>query len=277
MEIRATPFPGKSQPLKSKTNRNITEARKINAKEPPIHRQRRVFGTLRNPNVTTAKTVPEKPMIKPSIGASQKQRKSSQTSPSTNNVRSAKKSPEKNKPRPKKKSVCFQENVVENSAKALPDVDISTGLRTPVRSPSLIKTRVSGTPYHSAEKCSKCRFDKLETSSYWLAQIKLAESVAKHFVSAAFFRLAFESKSEPIRSLGVELKHYLGRHQYLSAETEWRGVSLSYGLIKDESNAEGADSSLGKINTGNATDSVLDQEQNDLKEQPMEQSENRRY
>ncbi|KAA8544019.1 hypothetical protein F0562_021804 [Nyssa sinensis] len=395
MEIQATPFPGKSQTLKSRTNRNITEARKINAKEPPINRQRRVFGTIRNPNVTT-KTVPEKPMIKPSIGVSQKQRKSAQTSssvsnlpseaaakksssisnlpseaaakkspsinnlpskaaakkspsinnlpseavakkssstnnltceaaakksptinntpsealvkksssmnnlpseaaaknsPSINNLSSdaaarkspsinnlpseavAKKSPEKNKARPKKKSVCFQENVVENSAKALQEGDI-TGLRTPVRSPSLIKARDSGTPYHSAEICSKCRFDKLETSSYWLAQIKLAESVGKHFVSAAFFRLAFESNAEPTRSLSVELKQYLARHQHLSAETEWRGVSISYGLIKDVSIAEGLDSTLGKICTGNSTCSVLDQEQKDLKQRQVEQLEN---
>ncbi|OMO73815.1 hypothetical protein CCACVL1_17133, partial [Corchorus capsularis] len=52
------------------------------------------------------------------------------------------------------------------------------------------------TPYHSAQNCSKCRFDRLETSSYWLAQIKLADSVSKHFVSASYFRLASESKAE---------------------------------------------------------------------------------
>jgi hypothetical protein len=80
----------------------------------------------------------------------------------------------------------------------------------------MIENKVAaGTPYHSAKYCSKCRFDKLETASCWLGQIKLAESVGKHFVpialirlpsipmlaesvgkhlvSVAFFRLAFDS------------------------------------------------------------------------------------
>ncbi|XWS52689.1 hypothetical protein CRYUN_Cryun11dG0092500 [Craigia yunnanensis] len=85
---------------------------------------------------------------------------------------------------------------------------------TPVASRSCNKPRIISTPYHSAENCSKCRFDKLETSSYWLGQIKLAESVSKHFVSASFFRLACESKAEPIRNLLNELKRYLVRHEH---------------------------------------------------------------
>ncbi|XP_059664421.1 uncharacterized protein LOC132310241 [Cornus florida] len=272
MEIHATPFPGKSRPLKSKTNRRITEAPKINAREPPIHRQKRIFGTIRNPNVP-AKTATEKPKTKPSIGISQKQPKLAQTTANVETKSAEKKSPEKNRAEPKKKSVCFQQNVVENPAKVSPEGG-TVGPQTPVRSPCLIKTRGSGTPYHSAEKCSKCRFDRLETSSYWLAQIKLAESVGKHFVSAAFFRLAFESKAEPIRSLRVELKRYMARHEYLSTELEWTEVSRSYGLIRDESNAEGVVDSGGvKGGKSDAAGSAVDQEHEDLKEQPLEQSE----
>lgn len=96
-------------------------------------------------------------------------------------------SPEENRAKgsKKKKSVGFEE-------------PIAKGPQTPVvGSTSLDKAkRVSGTPYQSAERCSKCRFDRLETSAYWLGQIKVAESVGKHFVSAAFFRLALESKAE---------------------------------------------------------------------------------
>ncbi|KAF3966460.1 hypothetical protein CMV_009446 [Castanea mollissima] len=68
--------------------------------------------------------------------------------------------------------------------------------KTPVAPRSLTRAKSPGTPYHSAENCSKCRFNRLETSSYWLSQIKLAESVGKHFVSVAFFRLTVESKAE---------------------------------------------------------------------------------
>lgn len=103
----------------------------------------------------------------------------------------------------KKKSVGFEEQIGKGSGVVLAEGDGKGPPRTPVvGSPSLNKPkRVSGsTPYQSAERCSKCRFDRLETSAYWLGQIKLAESVGKHFVSAAFFRLALESKAE-VRTL----------------------------------------------------------------------------
>ncbi|CAA2966986.1 Hypothetical predicted protein [Olea europaea subsp. europaea] len=145
---------------------------------------------------------------------------------------SLKNSAEKNRTRPKKKSVSFQDKNEKNLAKG----DLLEP-QTPVRSPSLVKPRLSGTPYHSAERCSKCRFDRLETSSYWVGQIKLAESAGKHFVTAAFFRLALESKAEPFRNLRVELKKYLVRHEYLSEDEEWRNLSVNYGLLKEESNA----------------------------------------
>uniref|UniRef100_B9IGL7 Uncharacterized protein n=1 Tax=Populus trichocarpa TaxID=3694 RepID=B9IGL7_POPTR len=134
----------------------------------------------------------------------------------------------------------------------------------------MIENKVAaGTPYHSAKYCSKCRFDKLETASCWLGQIKLAESVGKHFVpialirlpsipmlaesvgkhlvSVAFFRLAFDSN--PIRNLRAELKRYMGRHGYLSYEAEWKEVSRSYGILKDESNVGGESLELGKGKT----------------------------
>ncbi|KAK3028170.1 hypothetical protein RJ639_038694 [Escallonia herrerae] len=124
------------------------------------------------------------------------------------------------------------------------------------------------------KRCSKCRFDRLETSSYWLGQIKLAESVGKHFASAAFFRLAFESKAEPFRNVRIELKCYLARHGYLSAETEWKEVTRSYGLMKDESNfAEEGDSSPAKALTSDANMGIQDQEHKELQEKAAEDSE----
>ncbi|KAI4304677.1 hypothetical protein MLD38_040153 [Melastoma candidum] len=60
-----------------------------------------------------------------------------------------------------------------------------------------VKPRRSGTPYRTAESCRGCRLDRLETASYWLVQIKIAESSTKHFASAAFFRLALPSSLKP--------------------------------------------------------------------------------
>ncbi|XP_057954714.1 uncharacterized protein LOC131148804 [Malania oleifera] len=158
---------------------------------------------------------------------------SEQKSPDKGRGTISKKSPEKPTARLRKKSVCFPEKAARNRSKNSQEED-KVVPRTPVQSPCTRKGRNSSTPYHSAERCSKCRFDKLETSSYWLVQIKLAETGGKHFASAAFFRLAFESKAEPIHNLRIELKRYLGRHQYLSAAREWREVSVSYGLVKEE-------------------------------------------
>lgn len=70
--------------------------------------------------------------------------------------------------------------------------------QTPV---SLVKSVAPETPYQSAKNCTKCRLDRLESSSYWLAQIKLAESVGKHFISAMFFRLALDCHAEVLQPL----------------------------------------------------------------------------
>lgn len=160
-------------------------------------RQKRVFGKARNPNIPTNPTT-QKPVTKPSSGASQTQPKSTKsTQPSVNLAKTqvviepAKKSPVENRTRPKKKSVCFLENTEEIVVKG------STEPKTPLKSPYMTKpTRLSGTPYHTAQRCKNCRCDRLETSAYWLTQIKQAETLEKHFVSVAFFQLAYESKAE---------------------------------------------------------------------------------
>ncbi|KAK1272214.1 hypothetical protein QJS04_geneDACA020946 [Acorus gramineus] len=110
------------------------------------------------------------------------------------------------------------------------------GIRTPTQ--PVKPGRLLSTPFYSAENCSKCRFDRLESSSYWLSQIRLAELGGKHFVSAAFFRLAFECNAEPFRSLSRELRRYMARHSYLSSvEMVWSDVCCMYGLIGEGSDA----------------------------------------
>ncbi|KAK6141941.1 hypothetical protein DH2020_024314 [Rehmannia glutinosa] len=221
--------------MKPKPTRKIPEPPKNDKKcGPPLLREKRVFGTARNPNIpsTTASKNPAKG--KPSSGPLKKAAKPSQATRSPlpgPPTAEAKSSSGKNPARPKKKSVCFQENEIEKNGNVVEP-------QTPLKSPAAqAKPRLSGsaTPYRSAEKCSKCRFDRLETSSYWLCQIKLAETVGKHFVSAVFFRLAFDCGAEPIRNIRVELKKYLARHEYLNGEEEWKKLSVSYGLVKEES------------------------------------------
>ncbi|CAA0834076.1 Unknown protein [Striga hermonthica] len=97
----------------------------------------------------------------------------------------------------------------------------------------------------SAEICSKCRFDRLETSPYWLSQIRLAETVGKHSVSAVFFRLAFDCHAEPFRNIRLELKKYMARHKHLNGEVKWKKLLVSYGLVKEESSTGGQEVKAG--------------------------------
>uniref|UniRef100_A0A2N9GLN4 Uncharacterized protein n=1 Tax=Fagus sylvatica TaxID=28930 RepID=A0A2N9GLN4_FAGSY len=235
------------------------------------------FGTVRNTNIPL-KNVTEKPIIKPSSRIAQRQPKLTRTTQPTTDTATEpvpeaveQSTPEKCKTQVEEKRVFALQNKLKKKEQTNLEAVNVVSPRTPVASPSLTRAKSPGTPYHSAKNCSKCRFDRLETSSYWLSQIKLAESVGKHFVSAAFFGLAFESKAEPIRSLRVELKRYLVRHGYLTEETEWREVSVSYGLLKDRSNTEGLDSGIEQPGTWETTGCELGQEQN--KEHFVEETE----
>jgi len=40
------------------------------------------------------------------------------------------------------------------------------------------------------------KFNAIALASYWLSQIKISESVAKHSISLAFFKLALEAGCE---------------------------------------------------------------------------------
>ncbi|XP_076921887.1 uncharacterized protein LOC143583471 [Bidens hawaiensis] len=149
--------------------------------------------------------------------------------------------------------VSFGEKIEGSGAKKSP-VQVGDDVKTPVKPPFSVKpVKVPGTPYLSAEKCSSCQFDRLETSSYWLGQIKSAEAVGKHFVSATFFRLAHDCKAEPVRNLQVELKKYLARHGYLSTNAEWEHVSGMYGLVKNEQETKSNEEAMNVVCLETAT------------------------
>ncbi|KAJ0020592.1 hypothetical protein Pint_32203 [Pistacia integerrima] len=246
MDLRSSPIPSKTQPVNPKsTRKSIVDVLKTKTREPNISRQKRVFVAAKNTNIPK-KEIPNNHLNKPSMRVPQKQPKPTAltknvaTTAKTDEI-SRKTSPKKGQLKLKKRGFCVQnqQNILQQE-----NVKSVVSPRTPVALPSLIKSnKTESTPYRTAEKCSKRRFDRLETASYWLGQIKLAESVGKHFVSAAFFSLAFELRAEtcvgnvlcqPIRNLGIELKRYLARHRFLSTQREWRDVSLMYKLQKEE-------------------------------------------
>ena len=63
------------------------------------------------------------------------------------------------------------------------------------------------------------------------------------------------------------------RHGYLSEQTEWREVSVSYGLLKDRSNTGEVDSVVEQSGTWEPTGNELDQEQ--TKEHIVEETESK--
>ncbi|XP_044485087.1 uncharacterized protein LOC123210677 isoform X2 [Mangifera indica] len=71
----------------------------------------------------------------------------------------------------------------------------------------------SETPLSDVSRASsRKRFSALSSASYWLSQIKLSESAAKHSVSLGFFKLALEAGCEPLQRMRDELKSYARRH-----------------------------------------------------------------
>ncbi|CAN0901619.1 hypothetical protein LINGRAHAP2_LOCUS21525 [Linum grandiflorum] len=72
----------------------------------------------------------------------------------------------------------------------------------------------SETPLSDASRTSVRRtFNRISTASYWLSQIKLSESAAKHSVSLGFFKLALEAGCEPLQQIRDELKSYVRRFE----------------------------------------------------------------
>ncbi|XP_059442876.1 uncharacterized protein LOC132175077 isoform X2 [Corylus avellana] len=75
----------------------------------------------------------------------------------------------------------------------------------------------SDTPVSDVSRStSRKKFSVLSSASYWLSQIKLSESAAKHSISLGFFKLALEAGCEPLQRMRDELKSYTQRHNNLS-------------------------------------------------------------
>uniref|UniRef100_A0ACD5WWW6 Uncharacterized protein n=1 Tax=Avena sativa TaxID=4498 RepID=A0ACD5WWW6_AVESA len=122
------------------------------------------------------------------------------------------------------------------------------------------KSVVTETPFFSAQNCSSCTLDKLESASYWLEQICLAESVGKHGVSAAFFCLAFECQAQPFHRIKGELRNYVVRHESASTLTPlFDELRLAHGMAVNQPkfDIDGSEK-MDKLITTNIVDKKLD-------------------
>ncbi|CAA6660874.1 unnamed protein product [Spirodela intermedia] len=80
----------------------------------------------------------------------------------------------------------------------------------------------SDTPASDASKSvSRKKFSVLSSVSYWLSQIKLSESAAKHSVSL------------PLQRVREELKSYANRHKILELGEPAREVLKSYSILEE--------------------------------------------
>lgn len=92
---------------------------------------------------------------------------------------------------------------------------------------------VVATPQENPKSVQRRKFSTLRSASYWLAQIKLAESAGKHGISLGFFRLALESNAEPLQRVRDELKSYAKKHSLLEFGEVAQEVLLNYGILEE--------------------------------------------
>ncbi|KAL9326429.1 hypothetical protein ACSQ67_007074 [Phaseolus vulgaris] len=114
----------------------------------------------------------------------------------------------------------------------------------------------SQTPASDSSKTpGRMKFNLLSSSSYWLNQIKLSESAAKHSISLGFFKLAWEARCEPFPMMQDELKSYVQRHElaelgevkellqsyYIAENIEQTPVSESISQVLEEEGTRSSD------------------------------------
>ncbi|PIA27926.1 hypothetical protein AQUCO_07400040v1 [Aquilegia coerulea] len=92
----------------------------------------------------------------------------------------------------------------------------------------------SGTPASDVSRSmTQKKFNLLSSASYWLSQIKLSESAAKHSISLGFFKLALESGCEPLQRMRDELKSYAGRHSLVELGEPVMELLKSYNISEN--------------------------------------------
>ncbi|KAK9154098.1 hypothetical protein Sjap_001578 [Stephania japonica] len=146
---------------------------KPSSREAPIQRPKRAFGTAQSNNIPS-KMVSEKPVIKPRTGAARSQSKPREIEekPKISNTQLKSKTDEQVKEEETQKNVCFEESEKAKEVRNVGETEKEERIDAEHTPLLVINSKIPGTPYHSAENCSNCRLNRLESSSYWLAQIK---------------------------------------------------------------------------------------------------------
>ncbi|KAK4735304.1 hypothetical protein R3W88_009565 [Solanum pinnatisectum] len=99
---------------------------------------------------------------------------------------------------------------------------------------SVINQGKTNTPLSALAKSSNGKeSNRLFSALYWLSQIKLSESAAKHSISLGFFKLALEAGCEPLQRLTDELKSYVQRHSLLDLGEPVKQLFESYNISHD--------------------------------------------
>ncbi|MCL7043098.1 hypothetical protein MKW94_028863 [Papaver nudicaule] len=114
----------------------------------------------------------------------------------------------------------------------------SIGTITPTADARAKRSNVSqgktGTPSSDLSKSLiQRKFNVLASTSYWLTQIKLSESVGKHMISLGFFKLALEAGCEPLQRMRDELKSYALRNNLAEFADSVNEVLKSYNISED--------------------------------------------
>ncbi|KAM7479992.1 hypothetical protein LguiA_028205 [Lonicera macranthoides] len=90
------------------------------------------------------------------------------------------------------------------------------------------------TPISDVSRSSlRRKFSVLSSASYWLSQIKLTESAAKHSISLGFFKLALEAGCEPLQRMRDELKSYTRRHSLVELGDQAKELFESYNILEN--------------------------------------------
>ncbi|XAR65455.1 hypothetical protein NMG60_11009592 [Bertholletia excelsa] len=114
----------------------------------------------------------------------------------------------------------------------------SVGTMTPIsearKRRSTNSEEKNGTPVSDVFRSSnREKFNLLASPSYWLAQIKLSESAAKHKISLGFFKLALEAGCEPLQKMRDKLKSYARQHDLTEFQEPVKELFESYNLSEN--------------------------------------------
>ncbi|XP_060170166.1 uncharacterized protein LOC132600787 [Lycium barbarum] len=187
---------------------------------------------LRYPLRSASKSKEEKPPLTDSSNSSASSRRRPASSVSKSVAALPLSSKEKSAKPPRRLSVPSK-SIASPASRPL-------GPRTPISETRAKRSATNqgkpDTPLRNVSKSlSRKKYDLISSASYWLSQIKVSESAAKHSISLGFFKLGLEAGSEPLQRLRDELKSYVQRHKLQVSELEEPVKQLldSYNILQN--------------------------------------------